>query len=314
MFKLSAVLAVSLLITACATNHTPNIDSGGTPQTSDTVVITSPQAVYEPAPNKLILAGDNAANVNNFTDAMSLYKKASEDRDPVISASAMNRIGVLYECACGVRRDYVQAFQWYKKSAVLGNPYAQAHLGSCYIYGKGTDENAEEAVYWNLKAAESGVVMAMDQIAFQYLSGNGVQRDLNEAKRWYKKSAVLGDVRGQQQLGWLFVNTEPVDYQQGMLWTKKAADQNDPVAQNVLGYIYENGLGIPNDYTEAAHWYQLSADAGIAASQYHLGLLYDQGLGVTRDNKLALTLMRKAAASGESRAMQWLYNKSQKIQ
>lgn len=278
---------------------------------SDAVVIVSPQATYEPAPNKLILDGDNAADVNDYIGAMGLYKKASLDRNPVISASAMNRIGLLYEHGLGVPRDYVLAFRWYKKGAALGNSYAQGNLGSCYFYGQGTDENTEEAAYWNLKAAKSGVVMAMDQIAFQYLSGSGVQRDLNEAKRWYKQSAVLGDARGQQQLAWLYVNTEPLDYQQGMLWAKKAAAQNDPVAENIIGYIYENGLGVAQDYKEAARWYQLSANAGIAASQYHLGLLYDQGLGVTRDKNLALTLIRKAAASGEARAMQWLYNKSQ---
>ena len=40
-----------------------------------------------------------------------------------------------------------------------------------------------------------------------------------------------------------------------------------PIGQNNMGHIYENGLGVKADKDEALHWYQLSADQG-----YELGI------------------------------------------
>ena len=54
--------------------------------------------------------------------------------------------------------------------------------------------------------------------------------------------------------------------------TKAAAEQGDAVAQNNLGYMYDNGYGVPENDAEAIKWYRKAADQGHANAQYNLGL------------------------------------------
>jgi TPR repeat protein len=38
------------------------------------------------------------------------------------------------------------------------------------------------------------------------------------------------------------------------------ADHGDAMAQFYLGWLYEEGMGVPRNYAEAAKWYRLSAE------------------------------------------------------
>jgi TPR repeat protein len=42
------------------------------------------------------------------------------------------------------------------------------------------------------------------------------------------------------------------------------------VAQANLGFLYQNGLGVPLNYGETYKWFTLAASSGIAASRYAL--------------------------------------------
>src|SRR5205814_4996237 len=64
-------------------------------------------------------------------------------------------------------------------------------------------------------------------------------------------------------------------------WYRKAAQQDDAVAQFNLGIIYAKG-GSPN-YAEAALWYHLAADHGLGGAEFNLGMMYVEGQGVSLD-------------------------------
>jgi TPR repeat protein len=51
-------------------------------------------------------------------------------------------------------------------------------------------------------------------------------------------------------------------------------------AQFLVGMTYEIGCGIDQDYAQAARWYRKAADGGHPGAQNNLGGLYLQGLGV----------------------------------
>jgi uncharacterized protein len=61
------------------------------------------------------------------------------------------------------------------------------------------------------------------------------------------------------------------------------AKGGDAAAQTCLGFMFENGRGVPQNYTEAAYWYRRAAEQGNSTAQYSLGLLYDKGFGVRQD-------------------------------
>jgi len=82
-------------------------------------------------------------------------------------------------------------------------------------------------------------------------------------------------------------------------WLVPAKD-GDPEAQYYVARIYANGMdNVDVNYQEAARWYQSAADQGYAEAKQELGYLYEQGLGVPKDELKALNLQREASGLGE---------------
>jgi hypothetical protein len=96
---------------------------------------------------------------------------------------------------------------------------------------------------------------------------------------------VLLTVHGQAAGG---INAGTAAYNQGnydsalRVW-RPLAEQGNPGAQLNLGFMYDNGYGVPQDYKEAIKWYRRAAEQGNDRAQYNLGLMYDNGDGVPQD-------------------------------
>lgn len=76
------------------------------------------------------------------------------------------------------------------------------------------------------------------------------------------------------------------------------------LAQQILGFMFEKGLGTPVNRVAAADWYRKAADAGNAKAQYYYGrLLLEGGGGIRRDREQAVRLFTKAADAGNGEAM-----------
>ena len=52
------------------------------------------------------------------------------------------------------------------------------------------------------------------------------------------------------------------DYKEGVKWYRKAAEQNEEVAQLNLGEMYFQGRGVTQDYVQAHMWFNISAANG----------------------------------------------------
>jgi len=73
------------------------------------------------------------------------------------------------------------------------------------------------------------------------------------------------------------------------------ANQGDKVAQNYMGEIYGRSWGeIRPDYVRAAEWYRKSAEQGYSRALNNLGFLYENGLGIPQNKQSALDLYRQA--------------------
>jgi len=72
-------------------------------------------------------------------------------------------------------------------------------------------------------------------------------------------------------------------------------------AQAMLGFLYENGFGVPQAYDAAVDLYFLAAEHGDPSGQYLLGLMYDKGHGVERNDILAYKWLDLAAARASGR-------------
>ncbi|MEN8206420.1 MAG: tetratricopeptide repeat protein [Pseudomonadota bacterium] len=73
------------------------------------------------------------------------------------------------------------------------------------------------------------------------------------------------------------------DYGTALREWRPLAEQGNAGAQLNLGYMYDNGYGVPQDYRKAVKWYRRAAEQGNDRAQYNLGLMYDGGYGVPQD-------------------------------
>lgn len=74
------------------------------------------------------------------------------------------------------------------------NAKCQLHIGICYYYGIGIEENLEEAAQYFLAALTQGSVTAKCNLARCYIYGEGVEQSLSAGYTLYKEAADAGNV------------------------------------------------------------------------------------------------------------------------
>jgi TonB family protein len=140
------------------------------------------------------------------------------------------------------------------------------------------------------------------------------EKDYANAATWFRKAADHGNALAENNLGWLYQNGWGVkqDYAEAASWYRKSADQGNARAQSNLAWLYRKGLGVKLDYSEAMTWFRKSADQGFVKSYANIAWLYENGHGVDQDYAQAMTWYRKAADQDDDEGqfgVAWLYEK-----
>jgi TPR repeat protein len=128
--------------------------------------------------------------------------------------------------------------------------------------------------------------------------------DYAEAVRLWRPLAEQGDATAQDNIGVMYANGLGVtqDYAEAVKWHRMAAEQGYAGGQAKLGIMYAEGKGVPQDYVEAVKWYRMAAVQGDAGGQAKLGIMYAEGKGVPQDDVLAHMWFNLAAAQGHANA------------
>lgn len=79
-------------------------------------------------------------------------------------SEAQQVLGEIYEKGYGVKQNYQESIQWYKKAAQSGNVYAQMSLGHFYDQGIGVAIDKKQAMYWFTLAAANGDELAKERV------------------------------------------------------------------------------------------------------------------------------------------------------
>lgn len=122
----------------------------------------------------------------------------------------------------------IEAFDYYKKSAALGNAEAKIMLSRCFQIGigLGTEKNYKEAIGLLKETVGYDSAVAQAMIGSMYLQGGyGIERDANEAVKWLKL----------------------------------AVENDNDIAQYLLGRCYYYGNGVEKNLKESKRLLQLSA-------------------------------------------------------
>ena len=159
------------------------------------------------------------------------------------------------------------------------------------------------SIFAVIHASRTDATVAYSQ-GNKYYYGQGVTKNYQEAIMWYRKAADQGHALSQLMLGYIYDSGEGVreNDQEAVRWYKLAAEQGNVEAQHSLGYMHANGLGIPKNDQEAVKWYRLAAEQGHAEAQYSLGRHYANDRSIGRSYVEAVKWYRLAAEQGHAEA------------
>jgi uncharacterized protein len=124
------------------------------------------------------------------------------------------------------------------------------------------------------------------------------------ALREWTPLAEQGNANAQYGLGYLYNNGQgvPQDYKIAVKWWRLAAEQGIADAQESLGHMHSDGKGVLQDYKTAVKWYKLAAEQGKPYAQTRLGIMHFNGQGVLQDYKTAVKWYKLAAEQGNTEA------------
>ena len=224
------------------------------------------------------------------------------------SAEAGNTTAMVFLADCymygkGTQQDAGTAFAWYMRAAQAGDAVAMVAVANGYHNGTGVSADPEQAYAWNLRAAQAGSAAGMVNAAICCEDGTGTARDDAAAFRWYRAAAESGYDLGMYNLARCYmagIGTE-ADPAQAFLWTEKLAGTGNAEGMYNLGLMYQYGYGTGEDPELAYEWYRKAAEAGDADGMYMTGWCLENGYGA---GDPALEWYRRAAEAGNEDAAQ----------
>ncbi|MEI8310461.1 MAG: tetratricopeptide repeat protein [Verrucomicrobiota bacterium] len=191
-------------------------------------------------------------------EAIRLLKAAAAANDP----DALMKLSAIATSS-------MDAFEYVRRAAELGNHDAEYELASMYAQGRGVSKDMEKAVLWGRKAAEGGSHMAQHSLGLTLL-----RDDKNPAAR-----------------------------AEGLDWMQKASDAGDSRTALALATIYAVGdFGIPVDESKSEGALKPFAEHDDAECQFALASLYHLGKSYATQRGLAIAWLKRAKENGHPTA------------
>jgi TPR repeat protein len=137
-----------------------------------------------------------------------------------------------------------------KKAADAGDESDITTYAKKLLYAPDILKDEEKAWSMLQRVVKQGYVPAQVQIGVMYADGVGVEQNNHRAVEWFKLATRLS---------------------------------NNPEANFYMGEAYFRGLGVPQDYGNAVPHYEKVARGGHPIAQYIVGTMYESGWGLRQD-------------------------------
>ncbi len=179
--------------------------------------------------------------------------------------------------------------------AEKGDAYAQGLLSGIYFRGDlGVKRNFKTGIKWAKLSAEKKNPLGLFRMGWIYQYGLLGHVDMAKANKYYKESipgllklAQSGNSEAQLNLSTVYYelgkNAEAKE------WLNKSAENNNYLAQAILGMAYLNGkVGYKKNPKLGLQWLEKSATQGYRNAQAQLVNIYTKGApDIKPDKKLA---------------------------
>jgi TPR repeat protein len=236
-----------------------------------------------------------------YISAMYWYTEAA-NKDYIPSMLAL---GTCYDHGrLGFPPNREQALHWYTQAAQKESPEAMVALGDLYRSPRWPND-FNRALFWYQKAAKKGYAMALYKISSLYDQRDD-KHNCQVATKWLTEATLAGNPDAMNRFGEKQQHGScgfPVNYQEALLWYKRAAERNHIGSFFNLGYMHYKGQGTPINHPEALKCYLKAAENGHVSSMFNAGLMYKNGEGIEYpDDNLAIHWLEKAVRGGDTRA------------
>lgn len=146
----------------------------------------------------------------------------------------------------------------------------------------------------------------MYNLGVAYDRGIGVTKRYKRALYWYEKAAHESNVEGLYAMALHFncrSRLKDRDYKRAFLMCKRAASADHDRALNLLGIMYQNGIGVGINLEKAKDSYLKASRLGNAYGMNNVAWLILNKPCTSTDAQLAISFYRKSAAKGNIDAM-----------
>lgn len=248
---------------------------------------------------------------NNPAEACKLLKKAVDLGDP---GAMFNYALILsdgrYEKKGGPKKDEKNALSYMKKAAEQNNVEAMAAYAEWLLSGFAGQKNFVESTKYFKKAADvSHDPLLQFRCGILYLEGIGLPtKDIKTGASYIKMAADQDLPNAVETIGFLYQEGQgvPKSTKEALKYFKKGAELGYPPSMASYGHYLQNGIAVKKDEKEAAKYYQKGADLKDPTCMYNLALLYATGTGVQENEDTAIKYVKMAAELGFEPAQELL--------
>lgn len=269
---------------------------------------------------------ENLIKNEQFQEAFTMLKELENESDTLV----LNRLAFLYKEGKGTEKNENKYYDYAKKSADLGNAYAQYLVGNCfadgvgvekdlknafayhkksaeqnyapglyevgrdYIYSRGTENDDAKGFECTQKSADMGYPKAVFQLGKLYRFGYGVLQDADKALAYFVKSGEMGVALGYRNAAMMYDDGIGIDsdYRVARKYYELAADMEDPYCMSFMGDFCQND----KEYKKAIEWYENAIKKNSVIAMYSLGKMYFNGIGVDKDEQKGKKLVNQAVS------------------
>jgi TPR repeat protein len=187
----------------------------------------------------------------------------------------------------------------FAQSPPSNDPAQYYERGMNALRGAGVSHNTQDAVQLLHTSAEMGYLPAQTVVGYFYDTGDIVAREPSMAADWYGKAAAQDDPLAEWLLGRLYLaGGLQRDLNQAALTLQKSAQQGNPFAEYLLGEVRLE----QQNYSDAAKSFRDAAQQGIPHAQQELGVLLEKGQGVPQDKFEAYVWLLVSLDAGNNAA------------
>jgi len=169
-------------------------------------------------------------------------------------------------------------YQSLKKSVDASSPAAQFCWAGLTLFGFDRQLTEGQAIELLAKAARSNFTPAMIELGIRYYTGASVPQDRKHAKELFDHAARLGSREALLRSSMMKIYAS-----KGMTPDKtllsvlaQSAEDGSVLAEEMLGYFYSTGAGVPRNIPESVKYYRKAAQRGSSIAYNALRSLYDE--------------------------------------